>query len=195
MSKGERTRGAILETALDQASVVGLEGLSIGTLATGTGLSKSGLFAHFGSKEALQVEVLRTAARRFAEVVIMPARAEPPGLKRLRALFRGWLDWTERGGVKGGCIFLAAAVELDDREGQVRDFVVESQKIWLRTLAKAAARAARDGDLAADLDAEDFAHAVHGIYLAYHQSHRLLRDRTAKPRALRTLDALIASHR
>lgn len=195
MSKGERTREAVLEAALDQASVVGLEGLSIGTLATRAGLSKSGLFAHFGSKEALQVETLKAATQRFAAAVILPARKEPPGLGRLRAQFRNWLDWTEQGGIRGGCIFLAAAIELDDRAGPVRDFVVESQKVWLKTLAKSAARASRNGELEAGLDAEDFAHAVHGIYLAYHQSHRLLRDRGSKPRALRALESLILSHR
>ena len=120
MSKGEQTRAAILAEALDLASVVGLEGLSIGSLATRTGLSKSGLFAHFGSKDALQVAVLKAAARQFADFVIAPARRETRGLARLRMLCERWLNWTAEGGLRGGCIFVAASIEFDDRAGRAR---------------------------------------------------------------------------
>ncbi len=195
MSKGEQTRAAILECALDQASVVGLEGLSIGNLANETGLSKSGLFAHFGSKETLQVELLKAATRRFREVVIAPARRETNALAQLRILFEKWLDWSKKGGIRGGCIFLAAAIELDDREGPVRDYVVTIQRTWLKTLAKAAERAAREGDLAADLDGERFAFELDGIYLSYHMATRLLRDPKAKRRALQAFETLIQNNR
>jgi AcrR family transcriptional regulator len=195
MSKGEQTRESILETALDQASLVGLEGLSIGDLAKKTGMSKSGLFAHFGSKEALQVETLRTAMRRFAKVVVAPAQRQAKGIDRLRALFENWLDWTEKGGIRGGCIFLAAAVELDDREGLAREFLVDSQHIWLRTLTKAVERTLRQGDLDAGVESEDLAYEIHGIYLAYHQAKRLLHDPGAKGRAQRAFETLIANNR
>ncbi len=195
MSKGEQTREAILEAALDQASVVGLEGLSIGNLAKQTGLSKSGLFAHFGSKEALQVEILRTAMRRFAKIVVAPAQRRAKGIDRLRALFENLLDWTQMGGIRGGCIFLAAAVELDDREGLARDFLVESQRLWLRTLAKAVERSVRQGDLGAEVNCEDLAHEIHGVYLAYHQAKRLLHDPEAKDRARRAFETLLANNR
>jgi AcrR family transcriptional regulator len=195
MTKGEQTRAAILGQALERASVVGLEGLSIGALAQRTGLTKSGLFAHFGSKEALQVEVLRAAARRFAELVIRSARRETTALNRLRALFENWLDWTDAGGIPGGCIFLAAAVELDDKDGPARDYLVEVQTNWLKTLALAAHRAAREGALAPDIDGERFAHDLHGIYLSYHQAKRLLRDPDARRRALDAFETLIANNR
>ncbi len=195
MGKGEETRDSILDTALDQASLVGLEGLSIGDLAKKTGLSKSGLFAHFGSKEALQVEILRTAMRRFAKIVVAPAQRQAKGIDRLRALFENLLDWTEKGGIRGGCIFLAAAVELDDREGLAREFLVETQQIWLRTLAKAVQRTVREGDLGVGVDSQDFAYEIHGIYLAYHQAKRLLHDLGAKGRALRAFETLIANNR
>ena len=195
MSKGEQTRESILDTALDQASLVGLEGLSIGGLAMKTGLSKSGLFAHFGSKEALQVEILRTAMQRFAKIVVAPAQRQPKGIDRLRALFENLLDWTEKGGIRGGCIFLAAAVELDDREGLAREFLVESQHIWLRTLAKAVQRTVREGDLDAGVNSEDLAHEIHGVYLAYHQAKRLLHDPKAKDRARRAFETLIINNR
>jgi AcrR family transcriptional regulator len=195
MSKGDQTRESILETALDQASLVGLDGLSIGALAKQTGLSKSGLFAHFGSKEALQVAILTSAAWRFAKIVVAPAERQAKGIDRLRALFENLLDWTEKGGLRGGCIFLSAAMELDDREGPVRDLLVETQHNWLRTLAKAVERAVREGELDAGLNSEDLAHDIHGIYLAYHQAKRLLRDPGAKGRAQRAFETLITNNR
>ena len=191
MNKGEQTRAAILAKALDLASVVGLEGLSIGSLATQTGLSKSGLFAHFGSKEALQIAVLKAGSRHFTDFVIAPARRETRGLSRLRMLCEKWLDWTVEGGLRGGCIFLTASIEFDDRAGPVRDYLVSVQKNWLTTLAKSAERAVREGDLPAELDCHRLAHEIHGIYLSYHMAKRLLHDETARGRALQSLDALI----
>lgn len=192
MTRGEQTRGAILDNALDLASVVGLGGLTIGALAARTSLSKSGLFAHFGSKEALQVEVLKAAAERFAEVVIAPARQHPRGLARLRALCRNWMNWTRNCGLSGGCVFLGAAMELDDQPGPVRDFVVEAHGRWFDTLTRTVERARRDGDLAADVDPADLAHEINGIYLDYHHASRLLGDPGAEARALRALESLIA---
>lgn len=192
MTRGQETRGVILDNALDLASVVGLSGLTIGALAARTSLSKSGLFAHFGSKEALQVEVLKAAAERFAEVVIAPARRHQGGLDRLRALCRNWMSWTKSCGLSGGCVFLAAALELDDQPGPVRDYVVEAHDRWFDTLVRTVERARRDGDLSADADPTDLAHEINGIYLDYHHASRLLGDPGAEARALRALEALIA---
>src|SRR4029078_854398 len=117
MGKGELTRQAILERATALASRHGMEGVSIGHLAEELGLSKSGLFAHFGSKEVLQVEILRFAAERFVENVVRPALAQPRGAPRLRRIFERWIAWDRSHSVPGGCLFVAAASELDDRPG------------------------------------------------------------------------------
>ena len=127
MGKGDQTRDAILERAVRLASQVGLEGLTIGRLAGALDLSKSGLFAHFASKETLQVQTLERAAERFVEVVLRPALAEPRGEPRLRALFERWLRWPQEVSQPGGCIFVQAAVELDDRPGPARDRLVALQ--------------------------------------------------------------------
>src|SRR5678815_2922243 len=118
MAKGEQTRQAILARAFELAKTVGLSGLSIGRLAEDTGLSKSGLFAHFGSKEALEIAVIEEAARQFVELVVTPALRQPRGEPRVRALFERWLLWGER---PGGCFFVSAVAELDDRHGPPRD--------------------------------------------------------------------------
>lgn len=190
MTKGDRTRDAILDEAIDLASVVGLEGLSIGELAHRTGLSKSGLFAHFGSKETLQVEVLRAGFGRFADTVVRPALDAPRGLARVRALFDGWLEWTTYC-MSGGCLMVAASVELDDRQGPARDYLVETQREWLQFLAGAAERATRTGEFRADLDHEQFAHEFNSILLGYNQARRLLRDPVAETRARRAFERLI----
>src|SRR5215207_5858761 len=133
MRKGELTHQAILERAVRLASRVGLEGLSIGGLAEDLGLSKSGLFAHFESKAALQVETLEAASRVFSEHVVRPALAKPRGEPRLRAAFEGWLSWGRKAALERGCLFVAASVELDDREGPARERLVQSERDWLDT--------------------------------------------------------------
>ena len=175
MAKGEETREAILDTALALASTGGLEGLSIGTLAQAVGLSKSGLFAHFGSKEELQLAVLRTASDRFVAKVITPALKAPRGEPRIRALFERWLAW-EAAAFAGGCPFLAVSNELDDRPGPVRDYLVQSQRDWLDVLANAARIAMAEGHFRADLDPRQFAYEIYSLILAFHQFHRLLRE-------------------
>src|SRR6266850_4019498 len=127
LSKGEQTRAAILDAALKVASRLGLEGLTIGTLADETGMSKSGLFAHFGSREDLQLAVLEHAAQRYGELVFTPVLKIDRGLPRLRALFERWLDWTLASGLPGGCIMISAANEYDDRPGPIRDAVIANQ--------------------------------------------------------------------
>ncbi len=195
MRKGEKTRGAILDEAVRVASEVGLEGLTIGRLAERLDLSKSGLFAHFASKEGLQVQTLDRAAERFAEVVVRPALAAPAGEPRVRALFDRWLEWPRRVRQPGGCIFVAAAAELDDRPGPARDRLVELQREWLGTLSRAARRAQELGHFRKDLDPEQFAFELHGIALTWHLHARLLRDARAADRVRAAFERLLADAR
>ena len=191
MAKGEETRDTILETALALASTGGLEGLSIGTLASAVGLSKSGLFAHFGSKEDLQLAVLRTAADRFVAEVITPALREPRGEPRVRALFGRWLAWEQASYLPGGCPFIAVSSELDDRPGPVRDYLVQSQRDWLDALANSARIAVAEGHFRGDLDPDQFAYELYSVILAFHQFHRLLRDPSTGERCRRAFEGLL----
>ena len=191
MGKGQQTRSAILETALAEASTVGLAGISIGGLARKMELSKSGLFAHFGSKEDLQLQILVTARDRFIEGVIAPALRLPRGEPRIRGLFDNWLTWSKASFLPGGCPFIATANELDDVPGPLRDFLVDSQRDWLGTLATAARIAVEEGHLAADLDVEQFAYEFYSLILAYHHFHRLLEDPLTEERCRRAFDLLI----
>jgi len=195
VGKGAETRGAILERAIRLASEVGLEGLTIGRLAGALDLSKSGLFAHFASKEALQVETLDRAAERFVEVVIRPALAAPRGEPRLRALFERWLRWPREVPQPGGCLFVQAAVELDDRPGPARDRLVALQREWLATLATAVRGAKAEGHLRREVDPEQLAFELYGIMLSCHHAVRLLRDPRAVERARSAFDRLVAPAR
>lgn len=195
MGKGEDTRQAILERAAGLASQIGLTGVTIGRLAEELDLSKSGLFAHFNSKEALQVQTLRFAAQVFIDRVIRPALKTPRGEPRLRALFKDWLTWARADVMKGGCVFVAAATELDDREGPARDELVKQQRGWLETIATVARTGVTEGHFKAELDVEQFAHDLNGVMLAYHHARRLLRDPQAEARARSAFEALVAAAR
>lgn len=195
MGKGELTRQTILDRASGIASRMGLEGLSIGSLAEVLGMSKSGLFAHFRSKEALQVQVLEHAGARFVDRVVKPALAAPRGEPRLRALFERWCRWPEQSGMEGGCIFLAVAAELDDRPGPARDALVAQQRDWLDTIATVARSAVDEGHFRRDVDPVQLAHELLGIMLAFHFSSRLLRDPKARSRATAAFEALVARAR
>ena len=152
LTKGEETRSAILSVAVEQASAYGFESLTIGTLAEKTGLSKSGLFAHFGSKLDLQIAALDEAARQFTEAVFMPAMKAPRGLKRLKALFENWITWPQRASLPGGCPIDAASREYNHQPGPMRDAVLERQKLLDRELTKAVQMAIDTGELAKDTD-------------------------------------------
>jgi AcrR family transcriptional regulator len=191
VTKGRDTRQSILGRAAQLASRLGLDGLTIGSLAEETGLSKSGLFAHFKSKEALQVETLRHTAQLFVDHVVRPALQAPRGEPRVRALFARWLEWDRADVLRGGCLFVAAASELDDREGPVRAELVRQQRDWLGLIASVSGNAVEEGAFRADLDAGQFAHDLHGVMLAYHHARRLLRDPAAEERAQRAFDALV----
>jgi AcrR family transcriptional regulator len=194
MSKGTETRQAVLEEAARVASRVGLGGLTIGTLAASTQLSKSGLFAHFQSKESLQLQLLEHTRARFIDLVVRPALAAPRGEPRLRELFRRWLTW-DADALPGGCLFIAASAEFDDQPGPVRDRLVQDQRDWLDTMAQVFRTAITEGDVRPDADPEQFAHDLHGVMLAFHHARRLLGDPDAPTRATRAFEALLLAAR
>jgi AcrR family transcriptional regulator len=165
-AKGLATRELILEHAYERARVGGLEGLSIGTLATDVGMSKSGLFAHFGSREDLQLAVLDSAARRFMAHVLLPALSAPRGLPRLRAIVAQWCEWGRMH--KSGCVLLTAAGEYDGRDGPLHDAVVAQQAGWRGELEKAIAQAVAAGHLRADTDATQLAFEIYALMLGLH---------------------------
>ncbi len=192
MRKGQQTRQDILGQAVALASEHGLEGLTIGSLAGRLGMSKSGLFAHFGSKEDLQVATLKNARDAFERTVFLPALAAPRGLPRLRELFRRWVAWSDDATLPGGCVIIGATTEYDDRPGPVRDALVASQQDLRRALARAVELAATEGHLHRDTDPEQFAFELFAIVYAAHHDRRLLRDPAAALRATTAFEALIA---
>ncbi len=195
MSKGAGTRDRIIERALRTASVDGLEGISLGRLALDVGMSKSGLFAHFASKEALQLDVLAAAAEKFTEVVVHPAFQTQRGEPRVRALFEHWLRWERNESLPGGCIFMHAIAELDDRPGPARDALVDWQRQWLDALAKAVRIAVNEGHFHAGVDAELFAFQEYGLVIAYYHARRLFNDPRAEERVRGAFDALVTAAR
>lgn len=195
MGKGEATRQAILDRATALASAAGLEGLTIGKLADELTLSKSGLFAHFGSKESLQVAVLENAAARFVEIVVKPALKAPRGEARLKSLFDHWSLWPRKSRLPGGCVFVAAAAELDDRPGPARECLVKQQRDFLDLIATTAKGAIAEGQFRKDLDADQFAHDFYSVMLGFHHAYRLLRDPRAEAHARRGFEALLDAAR
>jgi AcrR family transcriptional regulator len=194
MSKGDETRAAILDVAINIASTKGFAGLTIGTLAESTDMSKSGLFAHFKSKEQLELQTLERARERFVDVVVRPSLSASRGEKRVRALLENWLRWADDA-LSGGCLFIGAAAELDDQPGALRDSLVRNEQDWLDVIANVAATAVAEGDFDADTDVEQFAYDVHGVTLAYHHHSRLMRDPRAAERAESAFESLLESVR
>jgi len=190
-TKGERTRAAILEAGFHIVSKAGLEGLSIGTLAAATGMSKSGLFAHFGSREELLLAVMDRGQQEFVRLVVNPALAKPRGLPRLKALFVEWLGWTESADLPGGCPMIGGAIEFDDKPGVVRDALAAGQRAWIETLTRATRQAIEQGQLAPGTDPEQVSFELFGIALVVHHHRRLLGYEKARSRALAAFDALI----
>ena len=194
MGKGEQTRTAILDDAVDIASKIGFGALTIGMLAEQADMSKSGLFAHFKSKEQLQLQTLEHGRQRFVDVTIRPALSAPRGETRVRALFDHWLHWAADT-LSGGCVFVGAAAEYDDQPGPLRDALVRNEQDWLDLIANVAATAVAEGEFAADTDVQQFAFELHGITLAYHHSSRLMQDPSAADRTRRAFETLLASVR
>ncbi|MEC7523749.1 MAG: TetR/AcrR family transcriptional regulator [Myxococcota bacterium] len=195
MSKGEETRAAILADALSQASVLGLDGLTIGGLATSLGMSKSGLYAHFGSKEDLQIQVLEEARARFVSEVMTPALRAPRGEPRVRAILDRWITWEKASYLPGGCPFVAAAAELDDQPGPVRDHLVSVQRDWMDALRTAARIAVEEGHFAPELDTRQWAFELWGLALSYHWFSRLLEQDDAEARLRAGFERLVGSAR
>lgn len=193
-SKGEATRARILQHALALAARVGLERISIGELAQEMALSKSGLFAHFGSKEQLQLDVLDRAAELFRSAVFEPARVQR-GEAKVTCIFENLLAWVNDRGHPGGCIFLAGAFEWDDVPGPVRQRVVDWFEKFDAAVARAAQRAVDSGEFRADLDLELFGSELHGIVLKYHLELRLLRNKKAAALARRAFERLLSGAR
>lgn len=190
MSKGTETRDRIVDHAFHLATRDGLGGLTIGALATELGLSKSGLFAHFGSKEDLQVEVLRAAAAKFEVTVALPALRAPRGLPRLRKFFDLWLAWGTNPQFPGGCLFMAAVAELDDREGKPREVLVEQQRDLRRMIARIASGAIEAKHFR-DVDVEQLAFDMHAIVFAFNVDGRLFREKGAEARARASFERLV----
>ncbi len=193
LHKGQQTRATILDAALTLASHMGLEGLSIGALAEVTQMSKSGVFAHFGSREELQIAVIREYHARFADEVFFPAVREPRGLPRLRALFERWLRRVSVE-VDSGCIYISGAVEFDDRPGPVRDALAAMVGDWQAALERAIALSIEAGHLRADTDVAQMLFETHGLILALHHDARFLRQPGAVDRARRGFERVVAQY-
>lgn len=189
--KGALTKQSIVDTALRLASQSGLEGLSIGVLADAMNMSKSGVFAHFGSREELQISVIRGYHERFEDEVFSPALKKPRGLPRLRALFENWVKRVSVE-VDQGCIYISGAVEFDDRPGPVRDALVEMVRTWHAAMMKAVEQAKAEGHLPAHTDAAQMLFELHGLVLSLHHDARFLRTPGSVGRAMAGLDRLIS---
>ncbi len=191
INKGAATRESVVGHALSIALTDGFEGLTIGNIAQAVGMSKSGVFAHFGSREDLQLAVLDAAAQRFTDNVFMPAMREKRGLPRLRAIMRHWVIWMRN----EGCPMVAAAVEYDDRPGAIRDRVVEYQSRLRRELARAVQMAIDTGELKSDCDPEQLAFEIFAVELALHHDSRLFKRNDSMVRAERSMQRLLDSYR
>jgi AcrR family transcriptional regulator len=193
LQKGQQTRATILDAAVGLASHMGLEGLSIGALAEVTQMSKSGVFAHFGSREELQISVIREYHAKFEEEVFFPAMHEARGLPRLRSLFERWV---KRVSVEldSGCIYISGAVEFDDRPGPVRDALASMVVAWHGALERAIRIAVDEGHLVADTDAMQMLFEMHGLILALHHDARFLRQPGALARAQRAFEHVLSHY-
>ena len=175
LQKGQQTKAAIVDAALGLATQIGLEGLSIGALAEVTQMSKSGVFAHFGSREELQISVIREYHQRFEQEVFYPAMSHARGLPRLRAMFANWMQRTSIE-LDSGCIYISGAVEFDDRPGPVRDALAWSVQTWQDAMKRAITQAKEAGHLNPDVDEEQMLFEIHGLILALHYEARFLKN-------------------
>jgi AcrR family transcriptional regulator len=182
LQKGQQTKATIVDAALGLATQIGLEGLSIGALAEVARMSKSGVFAHFGSREELQLSVVREYHERFEAEVFYPVLQEKRGLPRLRLLFANWMKRTSAE-IDSGCLYISGAAEFDDRPGPVRDALASSVKTWLKAVHRAVTQARDEGHLSADLDANQMVFEIHGLILALHYEARFLKSAQSLARA------------
>lgn len=189
--KGNDTKERLLRVGLDQMSVNGLSGVTLGQLASASGLSKSGLFAHFRSKEQLQIQLLDEMAQAADQVVVAPACRAAEGLPRLVALMDHWLGWSRRAGLNGGCPVAAALFELDDVESEVRSHAAKLEQHWRELLRQLVLAARSLGHLSVETDVDQFVWELCGIYLSHHVSSRFRRDDDADARAKTAFSALL----
>ncbi|HJZ46628.1 MAG TPA: TetR/AcrR family transcriptional regulator [Roseiflexaceae bacterium] len=192
MSKGKQTYQAIVNQALSDAVAVGLEDISLGTLASSLKLSKSGLFAHFKSKQQLQLAVFEEAVARFKRQVIAPALNNASGVARLRALFEAWLDWIEGDAQMKGCLFVVMSTEYADRPGVLRAKLAAYMRDWRGLLERTVKQAIEAGEMDTQAQPEQVASEIIGIALAFHQSSKLLDDADARRRAVAAFNRLIS---
>ena len=191
LHKGQQTKQTIVDAALGLAAQIGLEGLSIGALAEVTHMSKSGVFAHFGSREELQISVIREYYARFADEVFSPAMDEARGLPRVRALFGNWMKRVAFE-IQSGCIFISGAVEFDDRPGPVRDALASSVQAWLAAFHRAIVQAKEEGQISPDTDEAQMAFEIHGLILSAHYEARFLNNPGATQRATTGFEHILA---
>lgn len=193
MLKGQQTKAAIVDAALGLATHIGLEGLSIGALAEVAQMSKSGVFAHFGSREELQISVIREYHTRFEAEVFYPSLKAERGLPRVRALFANWMKRTSVE-IDSGCIYISGAVEFDDRPGPVRDALASSVQTWLSAMRRSVIQAKEEGHLAQAVDEDQLMFEIHGLILALHYEARFLKTAGSLDRAIRGFNNILAAH-
>lgn len=191
--KGQQTKAAIVDAALQMASQMGLEGLSIGAVAAVMHMSKSGVFAHFGAREELQISVVREYHHRFEQDVFFPALKSPRGLPRLEAMFANWMKLVAVE-IQSGCIYISGAVAFDDRPGPVRDTLAQSVNTWLAAVRRAVLQAGEQGHLRADVDNEQMVFEIHGLILALHYEARFLNKPGSITRAQAGFAHIIATY-
>ncbi len=193
MTKGEDTKHIILRAGLDMTSQLGLECVTIGALAKATNMSKSGLFAHFQSKENLQIEILNYAAHLFSEGVIVPALMTEAGIPRIKALAENWISWTSD--LTGGCIFVSASTEFSDRPGKVREGLLQQQNEWIDCLRRIGQSAVRVGDFRKSIDFDQFAFDLYSLLLGFHLYYTMLNDAETRKYQENALNRLLDNYR
>lgn len=193
MAKGNDKKNAILKIALDMATQSSLELVTIGSLAKATKMSKSGLFAHFQSKENLQIAILEFAATDLIDHVVLPALKVKAGIPRIKLLVDNWIEWAEK--IKGGCIFVSASTEFSERPGKVRDLLLSQQESWIVFLKKICISAIRANDFPEGIDCDQFAFDLYSLLMGYHYYSILLRNGEAKQHQELALERLIRTYR
>ena len=191
LQKGQQTKSVIVDAALGLATHIGLEGLSIGALADVTGMSKSGVFAHFGSREELQISVIREYHNRFEQEVFYPAMSSPRGVARLRAMFDNWMKRTSIE-IDSGCIYISGAIEFGDRTGLVRDALVSSVMTWHAAMKRAIEHCKELGQLRDEVSPEQMLFEIHGLILALHYEARFLQTPGSIDRAITGFNNILA---
>ena len=193
MTKGDDTKLNILEIGLDMASRLGLEAVTIGDLAKTAKMSKSGLFAHFQSKENLQIELLEYAGGMFSQNVVVPALKTKAGIPRIKAVMENWIRFS--GALTGGCIFVTASSDFKDRPGKVRDFLLKQQVGWIDSLRRIAQSAIKEGDFRSDTDCDQFAFELYSLMLGFHLYATLLDNADTQIRQQAAFETLINTYR